>query len=728
MIKLSTPEDFDTLQSSMNAITTESYCSGLYIEEELLPAVQSGNWDKLSKMIIYKDEKKTIYFHENRWAFLDSNIKAKNINNFNFGITDSFPENVRLIGKCEQQLINEIKSFALTEMYVSKTKKELNSILSNVLKLKNTARVCLEKGISSFQELTLESFKGWVADGVDFTRKAIFSGLNGLKKNQKALSFNIHYPLLTHKLLNITKAKPDGYQVIPFRIYSSLINELTEDIEQAYSIRADIEKAVEQRHKKIDEAFADKIRKLRIGKFKLGKRERKTLSVKNFIKALSERGIDLIDNEEDDGWIEVYKEVKPTFAIASDFNNIKINVGQKVYSWNKFRLYLSRLQEKSAWLCLLLSGMRMDELVSMYPAYGAQIVEFEKEGGDGIEKVHVLTTRQSKLSMSSQKKDDVYVTNYTGHKAFHLLNAITNPYRNRASDNDLDKLFFNLQKYKVVATAKSSLGLSLSDFLKKHTRIDLMLTSDDIKNLNTSDKDHKWKVGEKFHITPHMARRSLAYYLVGYELCSFPALKQQLGHFSMGMTRWYTRNASSYQKFWKEVDDERINQKANIYKRIFERIANNERVAGGKGKAYIKFIGKEGEVFFEEGANKRLLTKSYWENMLRNKKEHLHAIAPGMYCSNNACSMRIQIDLTECVDCEYDYIEDVTYAESSRIDAMRELEVMKEFNELTPGEASRCVLRIKAAERIMTDLDFDYEPYQFSPDVLDMMIQVKGVE
>ena len=40
--------------------------------------------------------------------------------------------------------------------------------------------------------------------------------------------------------------------------------------------------------------------------------------------------------------------------------------------------------------------------------------------------------------------------------------------------------------------------------------------------------------------------------------------------------------------------------------------------------------------------------------------------------------MRINIDLTECVDCEYDFIENAVYAEVSRMDAMRNIEFLKE--------------------------------------------------
>ena len=109
MIKLFTSKDLDAFQRSMNVITTDNYSGNLYIEEELLPAVLLGDWSKLSKMVIYSDEKKTIYFYENNWNFLDSDIKAKSINNLCFGISDSLPENVQLLGKAELQLINELK-------------------------------------------------------------------------------------------------------------------------------------------------------------------------------------------------------------------------------------------------------------------------------------------------------------------------------------------------------------------------------------------------------------------------------------------------------------------------------------------------------------------------------------------------------------------------------------------------------------------------------------------
>ncbi|MBF4286427.1 site-specific integrase, partial [Vibrio anguillarum] len=78
-------------------------------------------------------------------------------------------------------------------------------------------------------------------------------------------------------------------------------------------------------------------------------------------------------------------------------------------------------------------------------------------------------------------------------------------------------------------------------------------------------------------------------------LCSFPQLKQQFSHVSMAMTRHYAKNASKFQKLRKKkqnlanaIDEERIDQKARIYLNIYQKLANKERVAGGKGKEFAK--------------------------------------------------------------------------------------------------------------------------------------------
>lgn len=105
----------------------------------------------------------------------------------------------------------------------------------------------------------------------------------------------------------------------------------------------------------------------------------------------------------------------------------------------------------------------------------------------------------------------------------------------------------------------------------------LMLTSDDLIDLKISDPNLSFNAGEIYKFSGHQLRRSFAYYLIGYELCAFPQLKQQFSHVSMAMTRHYAKNASKFQKIRKEeqnlahaLDDERINQKAQVYLKIYK--------------------------------------------------------------------------------------------------------------------------------------------------------------
>lgn len=59
--------------------------------------------------------------------------------------------------------------------------------------------------------------------------------------------------------------------------------------------------------------------------------------------------------------------------------------------------------------------------------------------------------------------------------------------------------------------------------------------------------------------------------------------------------------------------------------------------------------------------------------------------------------MRINIDLSECVDCAFDYIQDAAYAETSRMDAMRNLLLAEETGVLNRGLASKFIMQIRAA-------------------------------
>lgn len=61
----------------------------------------------------------------------------------------------------------------------------------------------------------------------------------------------------------------------------------------------------------------------------------------------------------------------------------------------------------------------------MHPTYGLQTTTIKGQI------IHLVTTRQSKISRGQNTVNDVYVTTATGAKAYQLLNAIHSPLREK---------------------------------------------------------------------------------------------------------------------------------------------------------------------------------------------------------------------------------------------------------------------------------------------------------
>ncbi|EEZ40961.1 site-specific integrase [Photobacterium damselae] len=691
-------------------------------------ALKSGDYAFLENITVYEDRKIVIKFSSDVWEFNKSTLNNKSIANLNFHLNKELGANVTPIAskEAERNFINQIKAYALAVIYHSAEVVELSTLTARITNLKCFASMALRYGLNGFEDITEETLSDWIADGFDLSQQLMFVGLNSLRKYGGTLSFEVQLPHLTHKKLNIKKADTQQNEVIPFRIWSELVNSFIKEVQEAYKHRHELQKLTEEMLKAGDKAEKKAISNIRVGARSFDKREKERLETSEFLSALKAEGINLIDYEQNDRWLQLFNENKVILSLNNYTKKLTFKFQGKELRFAEAKEYLSRICNVCSWLALLLSGMRIDELYALHPQFGAQDIDLPI--GNSLRKketIYIFTTRQSKITPTTQKLDDTYVTTVDGYKAFHVLNALSAPYRAYIKEVKSDTMFVDLKRASSHRQrTKTALGRTLIRFIAKESGVDMSLTQVDIDNLSISEGKQTHNVDEQYKITPHQARRSLAYYLVGYELCSFPALKQQLGHFSMAMTRWYARNATKYPTFWKEVSDLRISEKADICVRIFKRLANGERLAGGKGAAYLREI-QNNPNYFEDGTNKRLLTKEYWEEKLRTGKQHIHAIAPSMYCSNDKCSMRLAIDLTECVDCEFDYIENVAYAESARMNAMYRLERLASEGELNPSVASSCYMTILASERIMKDLDFKYEPYQVPEAVKSLVIDFK---
>jgi hypothetical protein len=729
MLAFHSPQDLDSSLDAMRSIgVTEDY-----LQQILHPALLRGEWGELEKMVVYQDEKKTILFGDDVWAFSESACKADGICNIYFNVEPTQGENVIELRHAKHHLINQTKCLALASMWFSVKHIKIVSIKGKINILRGNIAQLIKHGVTSFEDLNQEKIEYLIdSECFDLSKAGVFKGLNMLCDLNGTLPFNVNFSPLTHKLFNSRPDEVEGKLVIPPRIYFEALTTYSKDIVKAYELRDEIEKAVELATLSTQKNIANQILSIRNGTNIYTPKARYKKQWGEFINSIKNADVPLIDKGEDPRWMQIFESLQVHVSMSNNaYKYFKANIGGVSYGFTALRRYLTKLSAKAEWLCLALSGMRVDEFHKISPVYGAQKMTFDKNGYEsdtGKEIIYFLSARQSKITLNSQTKNDTFVTTEVGWKAFHVLNAIHTPLRNRFAVDERHRMFAvftDTQYCRPVQTA------GLGKFIKENfnnDNFDLTLTADDMGYLQASDPNQTcFKQGDIFHFTPHQTRRSLAYYLIGYELCSFPALKQQLSHLSLAMTRWYARNAYSFEKLYSEIQNERISQKAEIFARVYNKMANGERIAGGKGQAMINEISREGESYFEDGINKRKLSVDYWIEQLTKGKTHLHAIAPGMYCTNTQCSMRINIDLSECVDCDYDYIENAVYAESSRMDAMRNIEFLRESNELNSSAATKFFMQVKAAEAIMDDLAFKHDKYVFSEDVLSLVINTKAV-
>jgi integrase len=358
-----------------------------------------------------------------------------------------------------------------------------------------------------------------------------------------------------------------------------------------------------------------------------------------------------------------------------------------------------------------LTGMRAHELALIDPVYGAQHVV----AGRDRRCIPIITTLTTKITESGQAKNRVFVTTKDSHLAFNLLNAIHGPYRKYLPAHQKNTMFVTLESVNSPRTPKKLPAYISQRIGKIHKFLDkskCVLTDEDLKMLSQSEDGRidRFKVGEQWDFSAHQLRRSLAYYLVGLELASFLELKAQFGHLSMEMTMYYGRNAEDFTEMYTALEIDRLEMQASKMSEIYSRIRNGDRIAGGKGKMLRREIQNDG---FEEAVFDRKCSIEFWREELRLKQGamRVHAVAPGIICTNAACDMHIEVDMSECIDCEFDFIESAVYAELARQAAMEKLAWMEDNNQEFPDMVVKQLVTIRSAEKIMSDLGIKCDAY-----------------
>ncbi|ROQ74301.1 site-specific integrase [Vibrio crassostreae] len=683
-----------------------------YINDVLIPTIESGDWDYLEKLTVIDADNCPVMFSHNIWEIsaLGQGYQHQRLL-FNHSTRKGFEGYI-----LPRDLRNEIKCFAALELLTEQGKYGYASIVDTVGKLTQIALIASEVGISSFSQIDEEAILLMIDHGlkVDDKGNKNLSAINRMVQVQDHLPIDIEINrILKPSHFSKVSQQTDQYLTIPYKIYFDLLRDAISDIEEVFDDRKSLEEAVRKyilHSKLVNEECA---RRVRYGELELESVILSDEIIKKLSDAFCEHNVPIVDNGKNYQWLSVWSSCEVTSIHGAQtgevWSSFEVKVGKRLFtSRADFAEYIRNLNSKAAFLAMALSAMRIGELFELSPVYGAQ--DHIKIGAGTV---YCFTTKQEKLTLDSQTADDVYVTNLAGFKSFHVLNAIHRPYRKMFVKGSNSKFFAALSEpYNPKPIDKTGLGKTINDTIKRIYKGKLTLTIEDVDALRVSDPSHSNlpSVGEQFPYTNHQCRRSFAFYVIGLELMDFPQLKQQLGHISKAMTRWYARNAHSFKTLYSELSEERAHRSSRTLARIYNRLANKERLAGGYGKSLSKEV-IENNNYFSEGVNGRKLSAEYWKEQIQAGKVHIHAIGKGMYCTKISCSVRAAIDLSECTDCAWDILEDATVAESLRMTAMRNLLVLQESDELNGSSAAKLVMDIRSAEKVMLDLGFPHETF-----------------
>ncbi|WP_318511015.1 site-specific integrase [Photobacterium leiognathi] len=699
-----------------------------YLMDVLKPAIERGDWDELENLDIgFTVTGKSLgkIGDNTAWKSLQPYFEPRATKNLTLDFT--------LYGKViERNLKNQLISIVLKMMWFSPRDYSFLTLWDALNELKKVIPPLLDEGCNTLSSLDFDRLESWALTGftdIDFERERTYIGLNRLYTEARGLPFEVK---LNKKLnaadFGLAIKDAEQFTVIPQRLYFAGLQESEILITDAYALRDELEQLSQYIATYSDTLYQEYAKYLVSDKARLkngtirwyfsksGKKNKQRILA--FQAAfLAQRS----PNEEETLTLlqrhrpEIHNDYIDTFHTKR-----KLTIGPwTITNLREAQSLFTHINGGCLWGLMARTGMRADEMYHLNTAQGCTTEVIKRQ------KIHVIHADLSKTTKGAQSIQDEFVTTETGMKAYEVLQALHSPLRKRHPNS---QSFFHKIKQDCSEVAKQQLGKHLQAWFEKALGKALALTNEDIVDLKISDPNLSFTVGQDYVFTGHQLRRSFAYYLIGFELCGFPQLKQQFSHVSMAMTRHYAKNASKFQKLRKQktlanaIDEERVNQQAQIYLNIYQKLANKERVAGGKGKEFAKNMMRTDRNLFKDKVDNDMLSLNYWKKQIRTQNRHIHAVAPGIYCTSTSCSLRTQVNLIECVDCMNDFIVDAVFAEAKRKEAEIHMLYDIENDELTPQTASESYIKIQAAERILRDLDIDFEPVTFPDEVTNMLI------
>ena len=593
MIKLSDLEHQNKLLKAQKNVGAHAN----YLMDVLKPAIAHGDWDELESLDIgftVTGESLGKIGDDEAWRNLQPYFEPRARKTSTIDFT--------LDGKViERKLKNKLKTLLLKMMWLSPHNHSFATLWGALNDLKKVVIPLLNEGYNTLSALDFDRLETWALTNhtdIDFEREKVYCGLNRLYKEARGLPFEVNLnKKLTASDFGLAIKEAQQYTVIPQRLYYLGLQRSEALISEAYALRDELESLAEYiatysdkmyegyaKYLVSDEArFKNASIQWYLSKASKGEKQR-TLAFQKAFAALHSPS-----EEETLALILLHKP-----AIISDYIDKfhierKLTIGQwTITKLKEAQSLFKKLNGGCLWGLMARTGMRADEMYDLRTVQGCTTEIIERQ------KIHVIHANLSKTAKGFQSKQDEFVTTEIGMKAYEVLQALHAPLRKLHPDT---QSFFHKIKQDRGEITKNQLGKHSQAWFENAMGEDLALTNEDIIDLKTSDPNLSFEVGDDYAFSGHQLRRSFAYYLIGYELCNFPQLKQQFSHVSMAMTRHYAKNASKFQKIRQmkknlanEIDEERINQKARIYLSIYVSALESASVFPKISSSHLKSI------------------------------------------------------------------------------------------------------------------------------------------
>ncbi|MEF1292018.1 site-specific integrase, partial [Vibrio sp. M260118] len=412
-------------------------------------------------------------------------------------------------------------------LWISNREYSFQSIYYTLVHLKKFVAPLLAEGENSLSKINFKRIERWIEEettDIDFENEKVYAYINKLFVEKEQLPFRVALSKrLTPDDFSIRIAEKEQYSVIPQRLYFRALSEAELLIERLYPLRDELEALSTYLT-----TFNDKIYE---GYAKYLYQGMKTSSNGRTIWRLS-NGRDKVHMEKNQAFKAAFnalktptkdrimmliREHKPTihpssYAKLHPGSVISID-GREITNSKQATVLLTEYCGGCIWALLAKSGMRVDEAFHLHTVNGCQKEIISEQV------IHVLNANLSKTVRGSQSKQDEFVTTELGMKAFEVLQSIHKPLREYCTDS---KHFFHTLKLMdgFRAAGKSAIATQAQKWFNKTLASDINLTKEDIRDLQISNPNRSYKIGEEYKFSCHQLRRTFAYYLIGYELLS----------------------------------------------------------------------------------------------------------------------------------------------------------------------------------------------------------------